>query len=130
MKYIIARVVSRGAFLKKTFLFSFSALLLSVHLVSAQSLAYFENIFDELGSVLGVAIPVLVALALALFIWGMVVFIFSAGDDSARKTGQKHMIWGLVALFVIVSVWGLVQLLQVIFGADGDIGGIEAPELP
>ncbi len=102
----------------------------SCGVAQAQSFNYFANLAAELGGVLAILVPVLVALALALFIWGMVVFVFNAGDDSKRAEGQKHMIWGLVALFVIVSVWGLVSLLQVIFGADGDLGGIKAPELP
>lgn len=107
-----------------------SAFLLSFTPVHAQNLSYFGTLFGQFGGVIEIAVPVLVALALALFIWGGVVFVFSAGDDTKRKEGQKRMIWGIVGLFVIVSVWGLVQLFQVFFGADGDLGTIVAPGIP
>lgn len=107
-----------------------TAFLLSFTFVHAQNLSYFGNLFGEFGGVIATAVQVLVALALALFIWGGVVFVFSAGDDTKRKEGQKRMIWGIVGLFVIVSVWGLVQLLQIFFGADGDLGTIVAPGIP
>ena len=96
----------------------------------AQDLGYVEGIFSEVGDVLDTAVPVLVALAVALFIWGLVVFITQTDTDDGREKGRQKMIWGVLALFVIVSIWGLVQILQAIAGVDEDIGIIEAPELP
>ncbi len=107
-----------------------SAFLLSFTPVHAQDLSYFGILLGEFGGVIVTAVPVLIALALALFIWGGVVFVFSAGDDTKRKEGQKRMIWGIVGLFVIVSVWGFVKLLQTFFAANGDVSGITAPGIP
>jgi len=56
------------------------------------------------------------ALALFLFIIGVVRFISTAGDDNSRKAGKEMMIWGTVALFVMISVWGLVTIIQTTFG--------------
>jgi len=97
-------------------------------IAGAQSGEYLVSLFEEIGSIIEVAVPVFVALALALFLWGLVVFMTKAGDD--REKGKQHMVWGVIILFVAVSVWGIVQILQNVFGADGDIGGIEAPEIP
>ena len=55
--------------------------------------------------------PLLLAVAVLFFIWGVVVFIAKAGDEKARTEGKQRMVWGLVALFIIVSVWGIVALL-------------------
>jgi len=41
----------------------------------------------------------------------LVKFIFNAGNEDAKKDGQRLMIWGLVGLFVMVSVWGLVRFI-------------------
>jgi hypothetical protein len=58
------------------------------------------------------AVPVIAALALLFFMWGMAQFILSAGDMEKRKTAQSRIIWGLVSLFVILSVAAFVAILQ------------------
>ena len=45
----------------------------------------------------------------------------SVGED--KETGKQIMIWGIIALFVMVSVWGLVNVLSNTTG----IGGAAAP---
>ena len=52
----------------------------------------------------------------------MAKFILAAGSEEGRKEGRNIMIWGIIALFVIVSVWGLVQVLNNTFlgGSRGD----------
>lgn len=95
-----------------------TGLLFLGEVVLAQDTEWIDTIASEILRVVGTAVPVLVGLALALFIWGGVLFIVSAGNDQSRKEGQTRMFWGLIALFVIVSVWGLVQLAQAIFGFE------------
>ncbi len=57
-------------------------------------------------------IPLLFALAMAFFLWGVIQFvILGAGDENKRTQGREHMIWGVIALTVMVSVWSLVGLL-------------------
>jgi hypothetical protein len=58
----------------------------------------------------------LVPLALLVFVWGIVVFIAKSGNEEAVEEGKRKMIWGVVALFVIVSIWGIVAVLQQITG--------------
>jgi type III secretory pathway component EscT len=79
-------------------------------------LGFFEQLLDGIADLINIAIPILIALAVLLFIWGLVVFIFSQGDDEAKARGKSLMVWGIIALFVIVSVWGLVALLNQITG--------------
>jgi hypothetical protein len=51
------------------------------------------------------------ALALLFFFWGVAKFILNADNDEKRTEGKKVMIWGIIALFVMVSVWGLINIL-------------------
>ena len=52
--------------------------------------------------------PVIFGIALLVFIWGLVKFISRVGgDEKAVKEGKSLMIWGLVALFVMASIWGI-----------------------
>ena len=87
------------------------ALLLTPFLVRAQSLGNVETLIDSIGRIIGVALPIVVALALLGFFWGLAQFIFAAGDESKKDQAKSHMIWGLVALFVMVGVWGLVGFI-------------------
>ena len=55
-------------------------------------------------------LPVIAGLAVLVFIWGLVKFIFRvSGDEKAVTDGKNLMKWGLVALFVMVSVWGIIS---------------------
>ena len=62
--------------------------------------------------------PVVGGLALLYFFWGLAKFILAAGDEEAREKGKSIMIWGIVALFIIVSVWGLVAWLGTLLGIE------------
>ena len=54
-------------------------------------------------------IGVVTAIGLLVFFWGLVKFIFHiGGDEKAVDEGKRIMKWGLLALFVMVSVWGIV----------------------
>lgn len=74
-----------------------------------------ENITDIIVLVTNLAktaVPILVALSLLYFFWGISSFILKSGEKDARKEGKERMVWGLVALFVIVSVAGLLTIVQ------------------
>jgi hypothetical protein len=68
---------------------------------------FFEN---ALGLIQGVLIPLVFTLALLAFFWGVVKYIWGGVEDKAK--GRDFMIWGIVALFVMASVWGLVRFIQ------------------
>ncbi|MBI5004835.1 MAG: hypothetical protein HZC04_01455 [Candidatus Lloydbacteria bacterium] len=64
-------------------------------------------------SILSPLIPILVTLALIAFFWGVTKYaIKGADDEKEREQGKQIMIWGIIGLFVIVSVWGLVAVVQ------------------
>jgi len=51
-----------------------------------------------------------------LFIWGLVEFLWSLNESSDRRQGVNHMIWGIAGMFIMVSVWGIIGLLNSTFG--------------
>ncbi len=74
-----------------------------------------------------IIIPIIGALALWIFFWGLAKFIKNSGSEKAIEEGKDLMIWGIIALFVMVSVYGLVNLLYAsLFGG----GSISLPGLP
>ena len=67
-------------------------------------------------------IPLLGAVAFLVFIWGVARFIKSAGNQQEIKDSKNLLIWGVVGLFVLVTIWGLVSFLRTEFGFGGDVG--------
>src|SRR5674476_877442 len=86
-------------------------------LASAQALQPIRNLIVAVGSILNITIPVLIAAAIVVFFWGLIQYIRSSGEG--HDTGRNTMIAGLVSLFIMVSVWGLVNLAQGALGVSG-----------
>lgn len=67
-------------------------------------------------------IPFIFAIAIAMFIWGAVkFFIINADEEAKREQGKQFMIWGIIALAIMISVWGIVSILTSTFGVDGNV---------
>lgn len=79
-----------------------------------------DSTLKTIGELIGTATPIVVALALLYFFWGLAMFILNAGDEDKKNKGRAVMIWGIIALFIIVSVWGLIGLVQQSFGISGE----------
>ena len=59
--------------------------------------------------------PLITVIALAafiLFVYGVVEFIRGADNEEARKTGQQHILWGIVGLTILFGAKAIVSLLQ------------------
>jgi heme A synthase len=81
-----------------------------------------------LSSFIDPLIPIFVGLAIIIFAWGLFNYLKSGIGEKAQIEGAKSlMFWGVVIIFVMVSVWGLVAILQNIFFGD-DLPTVE-PEI-
>lgn len=58
------------------------------------------------------AIPIVMVLAVLTFFFGVARFIFSAESDQARAEGKWFLLWGVIGLFVMVAIWGIVLVIQ------------------
>lgn len=78
-----------------------------------------NNITDN---VLTSATTLLMTAAFVVFFAGVVLFLYhrSSGDDAKLAKDKEAMLWGLLALFVMVSVWGIIKLVQGFFGIQND----------
>ena len=65
-----------------------------------------------------VLIPLLIAIAVLVFLYGVVTYVLRAGDEEKQKESKWFAVYGLVGIFIIVSVWGLVNLLGRTFGLN------------
>jgi hypothetical protein len=124
MKYFMSAC---GRTIKKiSFAFLLSVLPFSLY---AQGVALVSNGFTNIGGLINSfttnVVQALGTLALAaavvVFFFGIVEYIWGVrnGDGAKAKTGSTFMIWGLVALFVMFSVWGIIYFAQTLFGIQG-----------
>jgi hypothetical protein len=88
-------------------------------LAQTANVGYFTSLINSISGLIDALLPVVLALALLFFLWGVFqYFVFGAGDEEKRETGKKFMIYGLVGLVLMVAVWGIVNLLISILGVN------------
>lgn len=98
------------------------------------NLNYIGSLILGIRNLLDITIPLLIGLALVFFFYGLVQYIRKpggGGEHGGGTDGKKIMIAGLVGLFLMVSVWGLVRLAQNVLGIDSNASNeIKVPKIP
>lgn len=88
----------------------------------------FKTLTELFTDIIGLLIPLMVAVSLLVFLFGLAKFIFRvAGDEKEIEKGRYLMIYGIIGLFVMISIWGILSLLVSDFGPDFYFG---IPQLP
>lgn len=72
-------------------------------------------------SLVDLAIPVAAGIALLVFFWGLSRFILASGDPKGNAAGKNLMIWGVVALFIMISFKGIIAIAQQQFGLSPSV---------
>ncbi len=86
-----------------------------------------QDLLFVIKDILAIVIPILVTIAVIVFIWGVIQYVLVSGEE-AKKEGRDKIIYGLLGLFVIVAVWGLVRVLIDTFGITDT--GVSTPCIP
>ena len=87
------------------------------------------SIMDTVTNLIGTNfIRLVFALAFAYFFWGVVQYVLYPDDEAKKEKGRQFMIWGIIALTVMFSVYGLISALQTTLTLDNDV--LDAPSLP
>jgi heme/copper-type cytochrome/quinol oxidase subunit 4 len=98
-------------------------------LAFAQTLNSPDAIVAFIARTVRTLIPVFFGLAIIYFFWGLIVFLRAAGDPKAQEAGRNQMIWGVIAIAVMLSVYGLTVWLRTLFGIGGDTS-LPIPTVP
>jgi hypothetical protein len=85
------------------------------------------GLLRSIHTLISLTIPVLIALGVLAFMWGIVLYLFKPD----KEDGKKFMLWGIIALFVMTSVWGLVGILRgTLFGSQQDsVRNVNIPQI-
>src|SRR5438093_13376410 len=80
-------------------------------LALAQSLGGLPQLVTNLKDLINSVIPLFFGFAVIYFFWGLVIFLRAAGDPKMADQGKSHMVWGILVLTLMVSVYGLINWL-------------------
>ena len=76
--------------------------------LSPQTEALIGRIGDQ---ILNPIAGLLIALGVLMFVYGLIEFIAGADNEDKRNIGKRHMVWGVVGLFIMVSVFGIMWII-------------------
>ncbi len=88
-----------------------------------------QGIICKLGDILNTIVPILIALGVVYFVWGVITYVISS-DEEAKTAGRNRMIFGIIGLVVIVGMWGLVRVVTNTFGIGRNPENIVFPSTP
>ena len=89
----------------------------------------FSELVDIFLDLTRTALPVIFGLAFLVFLWGLAKFIFRiGGDEKAVGEGKSLMVWGLIALFVMMSFWAIIAFVYRDIGFSRPFGWPFLPE--
>ena len=85
------------------------------------------NILDGVRTVLNYVLPIVIVLGVIWTIWGVIQFVTNTNEEERAKA-KMHIIYGIVGLFVVISLFGLVGFLQNVLGIGG--GSLQQNQIP
>ena len=74
----------------------------------AETKSLINRILDNIVNPL---IMLMIAVAVIYFLWGVFEFIRNAESSEERKKGGMHMLFGALGLFIMVSAYGILNLI-------------------
>ena len=86
--------------------------------------------YDSLRILLNWAFGVLLAIAVFAVAYGIFKFVINSGNEQGRKEGRSTILWGVIGIFLMVSLWGLVNLLSSIIELNTQAPTISNSILP
>lgn len=86
----------------------------------------FKEVVQFLIAMINLLIFPLTALAVVIFFVGLVRFVYQSDNAKKNVQNRKAILWGLVALFVLFSLWGILNVLSNSF-LGGTVGSTQYP---
>ena len=91
----------------------------------------FAGVAGNVVNAMRVVIPILFLAATIVFLAGVIMYITAGGEEDKHEKGRKYIIWGLIGLFVMVAVWGIVKIIiSLVFGTTFVPTAPQLPSIP
>ncbi len=83
--------------------------------------------------VINPALLIVFALGFLYFVYGLVEFLVRVNEGGKTDEGKQHMVWGIVGMLVMVSVYGILKLIDNTFQlnfSNPDVSRINSVSVP
>lgn len=87
-----------------------------------------DGFFLQMIAILNGVLIITMGIALVTFLWGVLTYTFGSKGADDKTKSKNFIMWGIVGLFVMISVWGIVNILTGTFFEDADL--IAPKQLP
>jgi hypothetical protein len=78
----------------------------------AQGTGDLTSFVKVIGNIVNLLVPLVSTLAIVFFFYGLAKYVLNSGDEDKKEEGKNIMIWGVLAMFVLVTIWGIIGFLQ------------------
>lgn len=95
--------------LNKTILISF---LILIPLIAFAQINNAQDLIYALGNFFALATKVMVGIAVLVLFWGIAMRVFNFGSEEKVKEANRIMVWGVIAIFVMISLAGIIYFIQ------------------
>ena len=72
----------------------------------------FFELLERVSAIIGTLVPFIIGLAVLVILWGLFNYIAGAGDEEKRGEAKQYIIWGIIGVFVMLSIWGLIGIVS------------------
>jgi hypothetical protein len=102
--------------------FAVVGMLTVMPLISFGAVRTLKDLIDLVIDYLGYAIPLIMSLSIVVFIWGVYKYFIKV--DADRAEAGNYILYGVIGFFLMLSFWGVVNILIQTLNLDNNIRGI------
>ncbi len=97
-------------------------LLLPSLVFAAEAAAEAKRFVDKINdAILFPLIALMMAVSLLVFFYGAYEYLVGASNETARATGRKHLMYGVLGFFIMLSAFGILNIAAGTFGLSDEL---------
>jgi hypothetical protein len=97
--------------MKKSIIAALASMLPAVAFAQTTAVTDVNSLSSKLIGIGNTVTYILTALAVLFIVWNVVIYLIKGSGEEGRSKAGMNILWGIVGLFIIVSIWGLVSIL-------------------
>lgn len=88
------------------------------------------TVLTRIRGVLDALVPFIIALAVFVIFWGIFQYVVHAAEEEKRAEAKRFIIYGVIGVFFMISIWGFVIILVNASGVRRDVQTKDIPLVP